>query len=120
MIGVLLGETSKKGVVQITNSFARKAHSFLPTMPMTGSCLLPHLTMQMPRWQPGYLALLLFRAMLNVAQCYCHKQRFDLAVPFEEDEKDQKVWYVDHQYLEKMFVMFRKVNGKLYASVLST
>ena len=32
------------------------------------------------------------------------------AVPFEEDLADPKVWFVDHNYLENMFRMFKKVN----------
>lgn len=31
------------------------------------------------------------------------------AVPFEEDPKDPKVWYMDHIYHETMFSMFKKV-----------
>ena len=34
------------------------------------------------------------------------------AVPFDEDEKDPTVWYLDHQYLEQMYAMFKKVNAK--------
>ncbi len=34
------------------------------------------------------------------------------AVPFEEDRKDPNVWYLDHNYLEEMESMFRKVNTK--------
>jgi len=34
------------------------------------------------------------------------------AVPFDEDEKDSTVWYLDHQYLEQMYSMFKKVNAK--------
>ncbi|KAG0318439.1 proteasome regulatory particle subunit [Linnemannia gamsii] len=32
------------------------------------------------------------------------------AVPFEEDEKDPSVWFLDHNYVEAMNDMFRKVN----------
>ena len=35
------------------------------------------------------------------------------AVPFEEDEKNPGVWFIDHDFLASMFAMFRKVNGKL-------
>lgn len=35
-----------------------------------------------------------------------------LLVPFDEDEKDKNVWFLDHDYLENMFGMFKKVNGK--------
>ncbi len=34
------------------------------------------------------------------------------AVPFDEDEKDKSVWFLDHDYLEIMYSMFKKVNGK--------
>lgn len=34
-----------------------------------------------------------------------------LAVPFEEDDKDPSIWFLDHSYLENMFRMFKKVNG---------
>jgi len=34
------------------------------------------------------------------------------AVPFDEDEKDPTVWFFDHQYLETMYAMFKKVNAK--------
>ena len=34
------------------------------------------------------------------------------AVPFEEDKRDPTIWYLDHNYLENMFGMFRKVNAK--------
>ncbi|KFZ09160.1 hypothetical protein V502_08891 [Pseudogymnoascus sp. VKM F-4520 (FW-2644)] len=34
------------------------------------------------------------------------------AVPFEEDEKDPSVWFLDHNYVESMNDMFKKVNAK--------
>eukprot|EP01026_Neomeris_dumetosa_P019854 TRINITY_DN1800_c0_g2_i1.p1 TRINITY_DN1800_c0_g2~~TRINITY_DN1800_c0_g2_i1.p1 ORF type:complete len:297 (+),score=44.59 TRINITY_DN1800_c0_g2_i1:58-948(+) len=34
------------------------------------------------------------------------------AVPFEEDEKDPKIWFLDHSYLENMFGMLKKVNAR--------
>ena len=36
---------------------------------------------------------------------------FMYVVPFDEDEKDPSVWFLDHDYLQNMFAMFRKVNG---------
>jgi hypothetical protein len=33
-------------------------------------------------------------------------------VPFDEDERDPNVWFLDHDYLENMYAMFKKVNGK--------
>jgi hypothetical protein len=32
-------------------------------------------------------------------------------VPFEEDENDPSIWFLDHSYLEKMGGMFRRING---------
>jgi len=34
------------------------------------------------------------------------------AIPFDEDDKDREVWFLDHEYLENMYNMFRKVNAK--------
>mmetsp|Transcript_66076 Transcript_66076/g.190676 ORF Transcript_66076/g.190676 Transcript_66076/m.190676 type:complete len:331 (-) Transcript_66076:13-1005(-) len=34
------------------------------------------------------------------------------AVPFEEDSRNADVFYLDHNYLENMLAMFRKVNAK--------
>lgn len=34
------------------------------------------------------------------------------AVPFEEDPKDPSIWYIDRQYHEEMFAMFKKVNAR--------
>jgi len=34
------------------------------------------------------------------------------AIPFDEDERERDVWFLDHEYLEQMYNMFRKVNAK--------
>lgn len=34
------------------------------------------------------------------------------AIPFEEDEKNSDVWFLDHNYIEAMGDMFKKVNAK--------
>ncbi|XP_046755622.1 26S proteasome non-ATPase regulatory subunit 7 isoform X2 [Gallus gallus] len=34
------------------------------------------------------------------------------AVPFDEDDKDDTVWFLDHDYLENMYGMFKKVNAR--------
>jgi len=41
--------------------------------------------------------------VVDVTNCY--------AVPFEEDSRNNKIWFVDHNFHEKMFSMFRKVNA---------
>jgi len=33
-------------------------------------------------------------------------------IPFEEDEKDPKTWFLDHNYIEQMWEMFKKVNAR--------
>lgn len=44
------------------------------------------------------------RGVLDIANSF--------AVPFDEDEKDKEVWFLDHEYLENMYHMFKKVNAK--------
>jgi len=34
------------------------------------------------------------------------------AVPFEEDDKNPNIWFLDHNYHENMWTMFRKVNAR--------
>jgi 26S proteasome regulatory subunit N8 len=34
------------------------------------------------------------------------------AVPFEEDLKNPAIWFLDHNFLDTMFWMFKKVNSK--------
>lgn len=34
------------------------------------------------------------------------------AIPFEEDEKNPDVWFLDHNYIESMNEMFKKINAK--------
>merc|ERR1739838_139713 len=45
-----------------------------------------------------------------------HKKILDVsnsfAVPFDEDDKDDSVWFLDHDYLENMYGMFKKVNAR--------
>jgi 26S proteasome regulatory subunit N8 len=41
---------------------------------------------------------------IDITSCY--------ALPFEEDQKDRKVWFVDHVYNEAMFEMVQKINYK--------
>lgn len=33
-------------------------------------------------------------------------------VPFEEDDKDPSVWFLDHNYVELMNDMFKKINAR--------
>merc|ERR1719198_2447893 len=41
---------------------------------------------------------------LHITNCF--------AVPFEEDPRDPQVWFVDHNFHEEMYAMFKKVNAK--------
>lgn len=44
------------------------------------------------------------------------KGRIDITnsfgIPFEEDLRDSSVWYLDHNFLEQMYGMFKKINAK--------
>ena len=42
--------------------------------------------------------------------------RFLFPVPSDEDDKDKSVWFLNHDYLENMYGMFKKVNGKIAES----
>ena len=48
---------------------------------------------------PFYCASLLQRFDLNFSSIFA-------AVPFEEDDKDPSIWFLDHSYMENMFRMF--------------
>lgn len=37
-----------------------------------------------------------------------------ITVPFEEDEKDPSIWFLDHNYHEAMFGMFKRINGIVF------
>lgn len=43
----------------------------------------------------------------SLIHCHC-----PFPVPFDEDDRDDSVWFLDHDYLENMYGMFKKVNGK--------
>ena len=43
-------------------------------------------------------------ALLTPASC--------CAVPFEENDRDPRIWFLDHSYMESMCAMFKKVNGE--------
>lgn len=42
----------------------------------------------------------------------CHFFACLLSVPFDEDDKDKSVWFLDHDYLDSMYGMFKKVNAR--------
>jgi len=41
-----------------------------------------------------------------------------LTVPFEEDDKDPSIWFLDHNYHESMFSMFKRINGMSWENFL--
>jgi 26S proteasome regulatory subunit N8 len=45
-----------------------------------------------------------FRGRVDITNSY--------AVPFEEDDKDASIWFLDHNYHEAMFDMFKRINAK--------
>ncbi|GAB4822079.1 hypothetical protein N2152v2_009125 [Parachlorella kessleri] len=52
----------------------------------------------------GVLLGEVWKGRVDATNCY--------AVPFEEDDKDPTIWFLDHSYLENMFRMFKKVNAR--------
>lgn len=52
----------------------------------------------------GILLGELSKGRLDVTNAY--------AVPFEEDDKDGAVWFLDHSYHEQMYHMHRRINAK--------
>lgn len=42
--------------------------------------------------------------VIRATNCY--------AIPFEEDEKNPSVWFLDHNFIESMGEMFKKINAK--------
>lgn len=49
------------------------------------------------------------RVLCSTLNCFLV---FFSLVPFDEDDKDDSVWFLDHDYLENMYGMFKKVNGR--------
>jgi len=39
------------------------------------------------------------------------------SISFEEDEKDSKIWFLDHIYIEGMYEMLKKVNGESFSTL---
>nr|GEV54708.1 26S proteasome non-ATPase regulatory subunit 7 homolog A [Tanacetum cinerariifolium] len=52
----------------------------------------------------GVLLGTTFKGTVDVTNSY--------AVPFEEDDKDPSIWFLDHNYHEEMFSMFKRINAK--------
>lgn len=56
------------------------------------------------------------KRVLGVLLGETYKGRIDVtnsfAIPFEEDDRDPSIWFLDHSYMETMFQMFKKVNAR--------
>lgn len=53
----------------------------------------------------------------NSRSCYTIFSVHAIVVPFEEDDKDPSIWFLDHNYHEAMFGMFKRING-MYSKYL--
>lgn len=62
----------------------------------------------------GYRTVLLVsEAFSGVSYTILQKlMRLVFIVPFEEDEKDPSVWFLDHNFVESMRDMFKKINAR--------
>ena len=47
--------------------------------------------------------------MINVTNSF--------GISFKEDEKDGKTWFLDHIYIEEMYEMLKKMNGKSFSTL---
>ena len=52
------------------------------------------------------------RTRRSFRRLVCRRRLVLPLVPFDEEDKEKDVWFLDHEYLENMYTMFRKVNGK--------
>ena len=94
VVGVLLGKWRASGVVDIATSYAGRAASSLKSF--IGTCNI-------------FLHVKCLNTPYQIASLFSQFPSF--AVPFDEDEREPSVWFLDHNYLENMTAMFRKVNG---------
>jgi len=93
VVGCLLGEVSR-GRVDVTNSFAGERRR--------------------ERGRRGAPSRTKTNGEGGAPSIACRSRPPPLPpspVPFEEDDKDAKIWFLDHSYLENMYAMFKKVNG---------
>ena len=85
VVGVLLGENTGQHI-RVSNSFA-------------GESLFCH-----PCLFFFFFFFFLFFLLSNFF--------FNFLVPFEEDEKEPSVWFLDHNFIESMRDMFKKINAR--------
>ncbi|KAM7467995.1 hypothetical protein LguiB_015557 [Lonicera macranthoides] len=56
-----------------------------------------------------------FKGTVDVTNSYAGLLYLNCVVddlPFEEDDKDPSIWFLDHNYHESMFSMFKRINAK--------
>jgi 26S proteasome regulatory subunit N8 len=108
-LGVLLGQ-AHGNKVNVANSFAGKSYLSFVQQGNWELCLSSVSMIQMSGGEERVLQprcdglTCMQTTFLHYSLCL---------VPFEEDEKDPSVWFLDHNYVEAMNDMFRKVNGKM-------
>lgn len=62
---------------------------------------------------PNYESHILnWGALVFIFRIYTDVIDFFVSVPFDEDEKDSKTWFLDMDYLDNMHAMFHKVAAK--------
>lgn len=54
-----------------------------------------------------------FHKFICTFKCFSKFFVTTITVPFEEDDKDQNIWFLDHNYHEAMYSMSRRINGIL-------
>lgn len=99
VVGILLGEVSH-GKVDVTNSYAGER------------------ALRLARWALCCVSRLMEAGSSLGAIC-SRNLDFRWTVPFEEDAKDPTTWFLDHNYHEDMFAMFKKVNGECHRTPIA-
>jgi 26S proteasome regulatory subunit N8 len=104
VVGVLLGSVDKEGKVDVTNSYARMCtHTLL----CRASQHIAHSSSYCEAAATSHPPLLILLLLLSRVPSHCCRS----LVPFDEDDKKAGIWFLDHNYHENMYTMFKKVNG---------
>ncbi|TYG74136.1 hypothetical protein ES288_D04G158800v1 [Gossypium darwinii] len=95
VIGVLLG-TSFKGTVDVSPTAMQICFVLISDFVMLSSEMLSSYPCKITSFEIKFWVLGFYFKDL----------------PFEEDEKDPSIWFLDHNYHESMFSMFKRINAK--------
>jgi len=111
VVGILLGQNDGKRI-NVANSYA--GQSLVSRRADEGRVGAKKATRQrdeachQPLQEPSPARIRCLKDKILIQRCIRM-----LTVPFEEDERDPRTWFLDHNFIEDMNTMFKKVNGTL-------